>query len=59
MDVAKLLEELLVLQFLVTALVVIHDFVGLVSAHLYGHPVAHVLGFIVLAVTDAETKETF
>ena len=59
MGEADFTEELLVLQFLVSTLVIIYDFVGLVSAHLDGHSVTQILGFIVLAVADAETKEAF
>ena len=54
MDVAELVKELLVLQLLVAALVVMNYLVGLVTAHLNGHSVSHILSLIVLVVADAE-----
>ena len=54
MDVAELVKELLALQLLMAALIVMHNLIGLVTAHLNSHPVSHILSLVVLVVADAE-----
>ena len=54
MDVTEPVKELLVLQLLMTTLIVMHNLVGLVTAHLNSHSVSHILSLVVLIVADAE-----
>ena len=56
MHVAKLLKQSVSIQFLMSALVVVNNLVGLVLACLNSHTVSEILSFVVLAVADVPTK---